>query len=68
MEVFQIEVGATIEFNHKIFIDDVDHGIVRTIATVLGIDKRSGTVHLGITQIGHDGEEMVAVITERESE
>lgn len=67
MEVFQIEVGTTIEFYHDIIIDDVDHGRVRTIATVLGVrmgPKGSGKVHLGITQIGHDGAELVAKIAE----
>ena len=65
MDVFQIEVGATIEFTHNIFIGGIDHGRIRTIATVLGIDEGSQTVHLGITQIGHDGEDMVAEVTER---
>ena len=65
MEVFQIEVGATIEFNHNIFIGGVDHGQIRTIVTVLGVDNPGPqVVHLGVTQIGHDGKEMVSKVTE----
>ena len=64
MEVFLIEVGATIEFTHKIIIDDFDHGTIRTIATVLGIDQKLQTVHLGVIQIGHDGTELVSEVTQ----